>query len=80
MPSIDLGSTYAYGADALEPSANHKRGLFLFDAAVNARIDIIENIFLGAGRYKAMIINNTGQDFGATGNTLGYSLRTPELQ
>lgn len=80
IPSLDGGSTYSYGADALTPSRNHLAGYFNFDAAVTARVDVLENIKLGAGLYKLLIINVTGEAFAGSGNTLKYSLHTEEIQ
>ena len=65
-------TTFAYGGDALDPSPAHFAGSFHFDAATTARDDVIENIILPPGDFHVLLINETGQAFAATGNTLGY--------
>jgi len=80
VPSIDGGTTYAYGSDSLAPSMNHLKGAFQLDAATSARVDIVEGVELGAGRYKIAVVNKTGQAFASSGNTVRYGLYTDEVQ
>jgi len=80
IPSYDNGTTYMYGSDSLDPSENHLAGSFKFDASTTARIDMIERIELGAGFYKPLLINRTGQALAASGNVLSWAVFSPEMQ
>lgn len=79
LPSVD-GTNYCYGGDSLDPPANTHRANFLFDAAVTARYSTITHILLPAGKFKILVMNETGQAFAATGNTLKYTLYNEEIQ
>jgi hypothetical protein len=68
IPEVD--TTYAYGGDSLDPSANHYRGSFRFDAATTARVDILDGVRLPNSDYHVLLQNNTGQAFAASGNVL----------
>lgn len=69
LPELD-GTNHAYGGDSLDPSPNHMVGAFQFDAATNARVDIIRGVLLPAGSFHVLLMNETGQALAATGNTL----------
>lgn len=79
LPSVD-GTNFCYGGDALDPPANTHRASFRFDAAVTARYSTITHVLLPAGKFKILVMNETGQDFAATGNTLKYTLYNEEIQ
>lgn len=68
IPEVD--GVFAYGGDTLDPSANHYRGAFRFDAATTARVDVIEGVRLPNSDYHVLLINETGQSFAASGNAL----------
>lgn len=68
IPEVD--GVFAYGGDALNPSMNHYRGSFRFDASTNARTDILEGVRLPNSDYHVLLINSTGQAFSAAGNIL----------
>lgn len=79
LPSVD-GTNYCYGADALDPPATAWRANFSLDAATTARYTTITHILLPAGKFKILVINETGQAFAATLNTLKYTLYNEEIQ
>lgn len=80
IPSADGGSTYAYGGDSLDPGANHLVATIPFDAAVTARDQLATMIPVPPGHFKLLVMNETGQAFAGTGNTLSYRLYSAELQ
>jgi hypothetical protein len=80
LPTLDGGTTYGYGSSSVEPPAQSLVGAIHFDAATTARVSVLENIPIGHGRYKVCIQNETGQSLAASGNTLKYTLSTPEVQ
>jgi len=79
LPSVD-GVNFCYGGDSLDPPANTHRANFLFDAAVTARYSTVIHILLPAGLFRMLVMNETGQTFAATGNTLKYTLYNEEIQ
>ena len=79
LPSVD-GTNYCYGADAVDPPASALRGLFPLDAATTARYVTLAHILLPAGKLKVLVINETGQAFAGTLNTLKYALYNEEIQ
>lgn len=68
LPQVN--SQYPYGGDSLDPATNLLVGSFLFDAAVTARYAVIRNIVLPPGDFHVLVMNETGQNLAATGNTL----------
>lgn len=79
LPSVD-GTNYCYGADAVDPPASTLRGVFPLDAVTTARYVTLTHILLPAGLFKVLVINETGQAFAATLNTLKYALYNEEIQ
>lgn len=79
LPSVD-GVNFCYGGDSLDPPANTHRANFLFDAAVTARYSTIIHVLLPAGKFKLLVINETGQAFAGTGNTLKTTVYNEEIQ
>lgn len=79
LPSVD-GTNFCYGGDSLDPPANTWRANFPLDAAVTARYTTITHVLLPAGKFKILVMNETGQAFAATGNTLKYTLYNEEIQ
>lgn len=72
LPEVD--GVFAYGGDALNPSPNHYRGSFVFDASTSARVDILEGVRLPNSDYHVLLINETGQAFSASGNVLALEV------
>lgn len=64
---------YAYGGDSLDPAPEHKVWTFNFDATTTARENVSPLINLPTGDFHVLLINETGQAFAASGNTLKYS-------
>lgn len=79
LPSVD-GTNFCYGGDSLDPPSNTWRANFLFDAATTARYSTITHVLLPAGKLKLLVMNETGQAFAGTGNTLKYTLYNEEIQ
>ena len=69
LPQSD-GTNYPYGGDSLDPSSNHWVGSFMFDAATNARVEVIRGVALPPMDFHVLVINQTGQAFASSGNTL----------
>jgi len=69
IPTLD-DTNYAFGGDSLDPSANHLVGSFQYDAATNARVDIIRGVLLPNSKFHVLVMNDTGQAFASSGNTL----------
>lgn len=64
------GSNYTYGGDSDDPPDNAWVGAFIFDAATTARYNHLRGIPLPPTDFKILIINETGQAFASSGNTL----------
>lgn len=79
LPSVG-GTNFCYGGDALDPPATALVGTFPLDAAVTARYVSLTHILLPAGKFKMLVMNETGQAFAATLNTLKYTLYNEEIQ
>lgn len=69
LPSVD-GTNFAYGGDSLDPASDKWRANFQFDAVVTARYGTIEGILLPNAKFHVLVMNETGQAFAASGNTL----------
>ena len=73
------GTNYDFGADALAPPPGTWANNFTFDADTAARYVSVE-IAVPPSKFKLMVINNTGQAFAATLNTLKYRFYSLEVQ
>jgi len=77
IKSSDGGTTFGYGSDSLDPPVTDLLISVPMDAAVTARV-LVGDVQIPAGHFKLLLINETGQAFAATGNTMKYSLFTVE--
>lgn len=66
----EVNSQYPYGGDSLDPAGNLLVGAFQLDAATSARYAVVRNIVLPPDDFHVLVINETGQAFAASGNTL----------
>ncbi len=70
LPTID-GTNYSYGGDSLDPSqSNYSFSFNLDDGALAARRVVIDGIQLPPTDFHTLVINETGQAFASSGNTL----------
>jgi hypothetical protein len=67
------GSNYVYGSDSVDPPATALVGVFRLPADTTAVRDIIRGVVLPPTDFKVLVINETGQAFAASGNTLKYA-------
>jgi hypothetical protein len=69
------GTNYTFGGDSTDPPASAWVGNFMLDATgvTTARYSHLRQIPLPACDFKVLLINNTGQSFNASGNTLKMS-------
>lgn len=79
LPSVD-DTNFCYGSDSVDPPASAYVGSFPLDAATTARYATLHNIPLPPLDFKILVINETGQAFAASGNTLKYRLYSFESQ
>lgn len=79
LSSVD-GTNFGYGSDSLDPPASSLLDVFLLDAATTARYLTLANLQLPPLDFKLLLINNTGQAFAATANTLKYRIHSLEQQ
>jgi len=73
LPSID-GTNFTYGDDSTDPPLNTWLASVSFDATTTARRNVTRHHDAPAGQFKMLVMNETGQAFGATGNTVKYVL------
>lgn len=64
--------TFAFGGDSLDPASEHCVWIFRYDATTAARSNVSPPIQLPAGDFHVLLINETGEAFASSGNTLTY--------
>lgn len=79
LESLD-DTNFNYGDDSTDPPATALVGVFPLDAATTARRVVLSNIPIPPLDFKLLAINETGQAFAASGNTLKYRLHSHESQ
>lgn len=72
------GTNYEYGGDAQEPPSGAWATNFTVDAATTSRRIVIE-VPIPPCKFKLLFVNETGQAFAATGNTVKYGLYSLEV-
>ena len=78
LRSVD-GTVYSRGSDSVDPSDSNDVYTALFAATAIAEVQTITGIVLPNSKFKYLIMQETGQTFGATGNTIerrAYNLKT----
>jgi len=79
LASVD-NVNYCYGTDAVDPPSSALVCNLDFDAVATARLHTKKHILLPAGRFKMLVINETGQAFAAANNTLKYKVYGEEIR
>lgn len=80
ISSLDGGTNYGYGDASTAPPAHALVWSFVLDAAVTARYVTSKPFIVGPGHHKLLVVNNTGQAFAASGNTLKHRVFSEEIQ
>lgn len=79
LESVD-GTNFTYGSDSVDPPASALIDVFLLDAATTARYVCLTNLQLPPLDFKLLLMNETGQAFASSGNTLKYRIHSLEQQ
>ncbi len=79
LPALD-GSTFSYGADAVDASPSNLVATAQLDASTSARTVVLPDIPIPPFDFKLLIENNTGQALAASGNTVKHRTYGEELQ
>jgi len=74
------GTNYSLGDASVVPPLSAWVGSVALDAATTARYFNLTLIPCPACKFKILIEQRTGQAFGATGSTLGYTVYNKEIQ
>ena len=77
--SID-DTNFDMGDDSTDPRPDALATVLLLDAATTARYRVAVNLPIAPLDCKILVINETGQAFAASGNTLKYRLHSAETQ
>ena len=77
--SVD-DTNFDMGDDSTDPQPDSLAYVFALDASTSARYRTAVNIPIGPFDFKILPVNETGQDFAASGNTLKYRLHSAESQ
>lgn len=73
-------TNFTYGGDATDPPASALADIFLFDAVVTARLVTLPKIPIRPFDFKILLMNETGEAFAGSGNTLKYRIYSHESQ
>jgi len=76
----DVAGNFDMGDDSTDPRPESLLTVFSLDAATTARYRTATNLPLAPFDFKLLVMNETGQAFAATGNTLKYRLHSAESQ
>ena len=68
------------GDDSTDPRASSLLCVFSLDAAVTARYRTFHSLPLPPFDFKLLVMNETGQNFASSGNTLKYRMHSVEAQ
>lgn len=70
----EFGGVYPPGSDTVDPQFKYFRDTFEFDLAATGNNDQTVPIMLPNADFKILIMNETGQAFAASGNTLKMTI------
>jgi len=73
-------TNFDMGDDSTDPRPDALATVLLLDAATTARYRVAVNLPIAPLDCKILVINETGQAFAASGNTLKYRLHSVETQ
>tara|TARA_Y100000593_G_scaffold16866_1_gene33556 strand:- start:2030 stop:2479 length:450 start_codon:yes stop_codon:yes gene_type:complete len=73
-------TNFDMGDDSTDPRPDALATVLLLDAATTARYRVAVNLPIAPLDFKILVINETGQAFAASGNTLKYRLHSVETQ
>jgi len=79
LSSVD-DTNFDMGDDSTDPRPEALLHVFSLDAATTARYRTATNLPLAPFDFKLLVMNETGQAFAASGNTLKYRLHSAESQ
>lgn len=71
LPSVDGGTNYSDAAVAATPPKELFAGSFYLRAVTTAQVVVLANVQIPE-KWKACLVNNSGQSFPASGSTLKY--------
>ena len=73
-------TTFAFGDDSTDPAADSLLHVFSLDAVTTARRCAAVNLPIAPLDFKLLLMQDTGQAFASSGNTLKYRLHSTESQ
>lgn len=71
LPTVD-GTNYSYGSNSVDPSPANWLCSLAFDASTAARYVGVSELPIPPFEFKLLVMNETGNAFAASGNTLKY--------
>ena len=77
--SVD-DTNFDMGGDSTDPRPESLLTVFSLDAATTARYRTVTGLPIAPFDFKLLVMNETGQAFAASGNTLKYRLHSAEAQ
>ena len=79
LSSID-GTNFDMGGASTDPRLNSRLCIFSLDASSTARYRTSHVLPIPPFDFKLLVMNETGQNFGSSGNTLKYRMHSVESQ
>jgi hypothetical protein len=79
LTSID-NTNFDMGGDSTDPRPSSLLCVFSLDAATTARYRTFHSLPIPPFDFKLLVMNETGQNFASSGNTLKYRMHSVEAQ